>query len=87
MINRFIFLFLLLPIFFYSQNTSNSFSFVNLEHSARSSAMGGNLISIYDNDLSLAQIAPSLLNQNMHNGIGFSFVDYFSDIRTGSRRT
>ena len=63
MIKRFVFLFLLYPICIYSQNTSNSFSFVNLEYSARSSAMGGNLISIYDNDLSLAQIAPSLLNQ------------------------
>ena len=81
MIKRFVFLFLLYPICIYSQNTSNSFSFVNLEYSARSSAMGGNLISIYDNDLSLAQIAPSLLNQDMHNALAFSFVDYFSDIK------
>ena len=81
MINRFVFLFLLIPICIYSQNTSKSFSFINLEYSARSSAMGGDLISIYDNDLSLAQIAPSLLNKNMHNGLGFSFVDYFSDIK------
>ena len=81
MINRFVFLFLLIPICIYSQNTSKSFSFINLEYSARSSAMGGDLISIYDNDLSLAQIAPSLLNQNMHNRLGFSFVDYFSDIK------
>jgi len=54
---------------------------VNLEYSARSSAMGGNLISIYDNDISLAQIVPSLLNEGMNNNIGFSFVDYFSDIK------
>jgi len=70
-----------IPICIYSQHGGNSFSFVNLEYSARSLAMGGNLISIYDNDISLAQTTPSLLNNNMHNDLGFSFIDYFSDIK------
>tara|TARA_B110000438_G_scaffold120196_1_gene117334 strand:+ start:8595 stop:9620 length:1026 start_codon:yes stop_codon:yes gene_type:complete len=65
----------------YCLDGNNSFSYINLDYSARSLAMGGNLISIYDNDISLAQTTPSLLNSKMHNELGFSFVDYFSDIK------
>ena len=42
--------------------------------------MGGSLIAINDNDLSLAQTTPSLLNNKMNNELVFSFTDYFSDI-------
>ena len=38
--------------------------------------MGGSLIAISDNDLSLAQTTPSLLNNKMNNELVFSFSDY-----------
>ena len=42
--------------------------------------MGGNLNSVMDNDISLALITPSLLNEEMDGQIAFNFVDYVSDI-------
>ena len=68
------------PICVLSQSLNSSFSFLNTEISSRSLAMGGDLISIYDNDILLAQKTPSILNAHMNNELGFSFVDYFSDI-------
>jgi hypothetical protein len=77
---RLFLIFLLIPFVVCSQNGNNSFSFVNLDFSARSLAMGSNLISIYDNDIFMAQSVPSILNNRMDKHLGFSFVDYFSDI-------
>ena len=42
--------------------------------------MGGDVISIFDNDVSLANFTPSLLNENMDKQIAFNFVDYLADI-------
>ena len=64
----------------FSQNGNTSFSFLNFETSSRSIAMGGDLISIFDNDISLSQKTPSILNSEMDNDLSFSFLDYFSDI-------
>ena len=48
---------LIIPVTVLSQNGNSSFEFVNTDFSSRSIAMGGNLISVYDNDISLAQTA------------------------------
>jgi hypothetical protein len=58
----------------------SAFSFVNVEHSPRVEAMGGNAIAVFDNDVALSQTVPSLLNPLMHNECSFTFGDYFSDI-------
>ena len=57
-----------------------AFSFVDIETSARVEALGGSGIAIFDNDVSLVQTTPSLLNPEMDKDIVFSFGDYFSDI-------
>ena len=76
------FLFIIgIPITIFSQNGNSSFEFVNTDFSSRSIAMGGSLISIYDNDISIAQTVPSILNNSMDNKIGFNFIDYFTDIK------
>jgi hypothetical protein len=72
---------LIIPVTVLSQNGNSSFEFVNTDFSSRSIAMGGNLISIYDNDISFAQTVPSILNISMNNKISFNFIDYFSDIK------
>jgi len=56
------------------------FSFINIDFSPRAESMGGSGIAIIDNDVSLSQTTPSLLNPNMHNEMVFTFGDYFSDI-------
>ena len=43
-------------------------------------SMGGDLNSIVNNDVSLALITPSLLNESMDKQISFNFVDYVTDI-------
>lgn len=48
---------------------NNTYEFLNLSPSARSSAMGGSLITINDNDLSLAYLNPAILNAEMDNFI------------------
>ena len=72
---------IIIPVTVLSQNGNSSFEFVNTDFSSRSIAMGGNLISVYDNDISLAQTVPSILNISMNNKISFNFIDYFSDIK------
>ena len=57
-----------------------AFSFVDIETSSRVEALGGSGIAIFDNDVSLVQTTPSLLNPEMDKAIVFSFGDYFSDI-------
>ena len=72
---------LFMPLSSLAQDGGQStFSFVNIEHSPRIEALGGNAIAIFDNDVSLIQSAPSLLNASMHNELVFTFGDYFSDI-------
>ena len=70
-----------LPLSLWAQiGGTNAFSFSNIEVSPRIEAIGSNAIAIFDNDVSLSQTTPSLLNAEMHNELAFAFGDYFSDI-------
>lgn len=60
-----------------------SFNSFNIPGSARIAAMGGNYFAIKDGDIHLAQFNPSLLDSNMSNKLGMSFVDYFAGINMG----
>ena len=88
--------FLLTPFFAFSQSAvgSNGFAFLNGNYSARSAAMGGKTISIYDNDLSLANDNPAILNEKMNGmiqvnqgllpaGINFGAVNYAIKTKIG----
>jgi hypothetical protein len=75
---------LLLVLHVHAQVGGNSgYNFLKLSNSARNTAMGGNTFAIQDNDINLALINPSLINESMNNNLSFSFVDYFSDINYG----
>lgn len=60
-----------------------TYQFLNLPNSARVAALGGNFLTINDNDITLTLANPSLINEKMNNQLGFSFVDYFTDINYG----
>lgn len=80
------FLFLLLVIS--GQNLAqvggdHFFDFLGLPSSARETALGGSLITIADEDLSLAYGNPALLNDKMHNRIVFNHNFHFVDITNG----
>lgn len=51
---------------------TNSFPFLELTYNARSAGLGGNFISVYDNDVNLGIANPSLLNNQMNKDISFS---------------
>ncbi len=59
------------------------YKFLTLAPSARITALGGNLISIYDDDLNNAYQNPSLLNPKMDNQFALNVANYFSDIQYG----
>ena len=72
---------LFLPLSIIAQDGGQSaFSFINVEHSPRIEALGGSAIAVFDNDVSLSQVTPSILNPKMHNELAFIFGDYFSNI-------
>jgi hypothetical protein len=60
-----------------------TYQFLNLPNSARIAALGGNFLTINDDDITLTLANPSLINEKMNNQLGFSFVDYFTDINYG----
>ena len=62
---------------------NNTYEFLNLTNSSRVAALGGNFLSIYDDDITLAPNNPSLINPGMHNQLALSFVDYYEKINYG----
>ncbi len=77
----------LFPLFFFLTTNlfaqiggENTFAILDFSTSSRTTAMGGELIAVFDNDVNLAANNPALLNSKMKKQISFSFVDYFSDI-------
>jgi hypothetical protein len=60
------------------------YPFLNFSNSARYAALGGNLVSIKDNDISLAQINPSYISPLLHNTLAINFCDYFTTTSYGN---
>lgn len=73
-------LFVLANISFAQIGGENTFAVLEFNPSVRTAAMGGELISISDNDVDIAATNPALLNSKMHKQISFSLIDYFTDI-------
>lgn len=59
------------------------FSFLRMEPSARSAALGGSFSAIYGEDINAMFYNPSLLNESMHRGLSVSFLNHVSDVRAG----
>lgn len=62
---------------------NNVYEFLNTSPSARITALGGNLITIRDNDLNLAYANPASLNKTMHQGIAFNYNFHVAGISEG----
>ncbi len=62
----------------------NTFEFLNLPASARIAALGGNLITVRDDDANLAFANPGLLNPEMHGSIAFNHSFHLGGIQHGS---
>jgi len=61
----------------------NIFEFLNLSNSARTTALGGSLISVKDDDVALAYGNPSVLNPQMHQQLNFNYNFHVAGISNG----
>jgi len=61
----------------------NIYEFLNLSNSARVTALGGNLITVRDDDVALAYANPSVLNPTMNGGLTFQHNFLFEGIEHG----
>lgn len=59
------------------------YSFLTLTNSARVAALGGEVVSIRDNDLNLVFHNPALLNPFVHNHLTLNYVNYFAGVNFG----
>jgi hypothetical protein len=82
MMRRLLGLFLLLNALpAYSQlGGSSIYEFLNLSNSARSASLGGEVISIQDQDLNLAVINPALLDSSLSNQLAINYTKYLPDV-------
>ncbi|MCB0400951.1 MAG: type IX secretion system protein PorQ [Flavobacteriales bacterium] len=76
--------FLLTAVSAFSQiGGSNTFEFLNVPVSARTGALGGSVIAVYDSDPAISMVNPSLLNPQMDGMLTLSYLNYFTDINQG----
>lgn len=62
----------------------STYQFLNLVASPRQAAMGGKVITIYDNDVNQAHYNPATINEEMHNNLAVNYGSYFSEITYGT---
>src|SRR6478735_4577411 len=62
---------------------NSSFSHLNFVPSARINSLGGNLISVKDNDVNLAFQNPALLSKSSSKQLAFNYCNYIGDINYG----
>lgn len=76
-----VFLLALFSLNCFAQIGGNSaFEFLNLPTSARSAALGGNNLTLNDNDLNMVNNNPALLSDSMQGAMCLNYLNYISDI-------
>ncbi len=81
---RTVFLLFALPVAIHGQNGEKVFRFLNLPTSTHINALGGNNVSLVDNDISLVFHNPALLGDEMNMNLNVNYMSYIADIGTGS---
>ena len=54
------------------------YNFLNLSYSSRLLSLGGNLVSVYDDDPTLLFSNPSFISERQHNNLALNYTDYFT---------
>lgn len=68
----------------YAQNGEKVYRFLNLPTSTHVNALGGNNVSLVDNDISLVFHNPALLGDEMNMNVNVNYMSYIADIGSGS---
>jgi hypothetical protein len=63
---------------------NNIYNFLDFSYSSRIAALGGSLISVYDDDPTLINYNPSYISKRHNNAISLNFTDFFSNVSYGS---
>jgi len=80
----FLVLALLVHVVTFSQKGGEStYSFLGLTNSARVAALGGEAVSLLDDDINLVFHNPALLSQGMHSSLNRNYVNYFAGVNFG----
>ena len=61
-----------------------AYRFLEIPGSARLAAMGGEVISIRDNDVNMVSRNPAVLDASMHDQLSLSYINYFTGINMGN---
>jgi len=61
----------------------STYSFLGLTNSARVAALGGEVVSLYDDDLNMVYNNPALLSPGMHSNLSLNYVNYFAGVNYG----
>jgi hypothetical protein len=78
------FILLLTPVLMHAQKGGEStYSFLGLTNAAKVAALGGELVSLMDDDINLIFHNPSLLTPQMHNHLNLNYVNYFAGVNYG----
>jgi hypothetical protein len=86
MIRQFlIFIFIITGAVVYSQVGGKSvYRFLNLVTSPRQAALGGKIVTIYDQDVNQANFNPATINPEMDNHFSLNYGSYFGEITYGT---
>jgi hypothetical protein len=61
----------------------STYNFLGLANSARVAALGGEVVSLQDDDINLVFHNPALLSAGMHNNLNLNYVNYFAGVNYG----
>jgi hypothetical protein len=68
----------------FAKSDNGAFHFLNIPYSARLASIGGENISIIDDDVNRFYTNPSLLTPNVHTGLSINYLNYFESANSGS---
>lgn len=60
------------------------YQFMNLNTSPRQAALGGKVITIFDNDVNTAHYNPATINPEMDNRFSLNYGNYFGEVKYGT---
>jgi hypothetical protein len=78
-----IFLLLIFQVGAAQKGGESTYSFLGLANAARVAALGGEVVSLQDDDINLVFHNPALLSPGMHNNLNFNYVNYFAGVNYG----
>ncbi|MES2806377.1 MAG: penicillin-binding protein, partial [Bacteroidota bacterium] len=61
-----------------------TYQFLNLVTSPRQAALGGKVITIYDDDVNQAHFNPATINAEMDNHLALNYGSYFKEVTYGT---